>query len=90
MDAKTLEELKAKAAQALGARKEDVVVAHVTMTPEPCDHDWGDSEGKLCSVAGLMMCATIGQDEAVARLQGTAAHIAKPKFSGAWKMERAN
>jgi len=52
--------------------------------------DSGNALMKLCSVAGLMMCATIGQDEAVARLQGTAAHIAKPKFSGAWKMERAN
>lgn len=55
MDAKTLEELKAKAAQALGARQEDVVVAHVTMTPNPCDHDWDDSEGnpERCTKCGL-------------------------------------
>lgn len=52
--------------------------------------DAGNALMKLCSVAGLAMCATVGQDEAVARLQGTAAHIAKPQFSGNWKMERAN
>lgn len=52
--------------------------------------DAGNALMKLVSVAGLMMCATVGQDDAVARLQGTAAHIAKPKFSGPWKMERAN
>lgn len=52
--------------------------------------DAGNALMKLCSMAGLMMCATVGQEEAVARLEGTAAHIAKPQFSGAWKMERAN
>lgn len=52
--------------------------------------DAGNALMKLCSVAGLAMCATVGQDEAVARLEGTAAHIAKPQFSGAYKMEMAN
>ena len=51
MDAKTLEELKAKAAQALGARQEDVVVAHVTMTPNPRDDSEGNPE--RCTKCGL-------------------------------------
>lgn len=52
--------------------------------------DAGNALMKLCSVAGLMMCATVGQQEAVARLEGTAAFIAQHQFSGPWKMERAN
>lgn len=42
---------------------------------------------KLCSVAGVMMCATVGQDEAVARLECTVEFIAKPQFAGKWKQE---
>lgn len=42
---------------------------------------------KACSVAGLMMVATVGKDEAVARLDGTAAFIDKQNF-GAFKMEK--
>lgn len=45
---------------------------------------------KLVSVAGLAMCAIVGQDDAVARLEGTARHIAKPEYSGPWKIERAH
>ncbi|QRM19527.1 hypothetical protein GBK02_08995 [Dechloromonas sp. TW-R-39-2] len=49
--------------------------------------DAGNALMKLCSVAGVMMCATVGQDDAVARLEGTAAFIAKPQFAGKWKQE---
>ena len=50
--------------------------------------DAGNALMKLVSVAGVTMCATLGQDEAVARMEGTAAFIAKQNF-GQWKMERA-
>lgn len=46
--------------------------------------DVGNVLMKLVSVAGLGMCATVGQAEAVARLEGTAAHIAKPQYSKPW------
>lgn len=51
--------------------------------------DAGNALMKLLSVAGVIMCATIGKDEAVERLEGTAAFIAKQDF-GQWKMERAS
>ena len=35
---------------------------------------------KVCSVAGVMMCAVVGQTEAVQRIDGTADFIAKQKF----------
>ncbi|MEE7625402.1 hypothetical protein V3O24_04450 [Methylobacter sp. Wu8] len=50
--------------------------------------DAGNALMKLVSMAGLAMCATVGQKEAVDRLQGTAAYIAQPKYSGPWKQER--
>ncbi len=49
--------------------------------------DVGNVLMKICSVAGLMMCATVGQNEAVARLEGTAKHISSPKYAGPWKRE---
>lgn len=49
--------------------------------------DAGNALMKLVSVAGVTMCATIGQQEAVARLEGTAAFIAKQNF-GTFKMEK--
>lgn len=52
--------------------------------------DAGNALMKLCSVAGLVMCATVGQEEAVARLEGTAAYIGQPQFSGGWKMGKVN
>lgn len=57
-----------------------------------CDtvEDAGNVLMKLASVVGLAMVATIGQDEAVARMEGTAQHIAKAKYSGTWRVERAN
>lgn len=50
----------------------------------------GNALMKLVSVAGVMMCAAVGQDDAVARLEGTAAFVAKKEFSGPWKVERAH
>lgn len=45
---------------------------------------------KLISVSGLAMCATVGQGEAVARLQGTVNHITKPQYAGPWKKQAIN
>jgi hypothetical protein len=57
-----------------------------------CDtvQDAGNVLMELISMAGLMMCATIGQQEAVARLEGTAAQIAKPEYGGMWLRETVN
>lgn len=52
--------------------------------------DVGNALMKLVSMCGLGMCATVGQKEAVARLDGTAAYIAKTEAGKNWKMERAN
>lgn len=43
---------------------------------------------KLASMCGLAMCATVGQQEAVARMQGTLEHVKKPENAGPWKRER--
>jgi hypothetical protein len=43
---------------------------------------------KLVSMCGLGMCATVGQREAVDRLQGTTDYIAKAQAGVNWKMER--
>ena len=40
---------------------------------------------KLASVCGLGMCAVVGQEDAVARMQGTAEHISKPEYAAPWK-----
>jgi hypothetical protein len=45
---------------------------------------------KLASMCGLGMCATVGQEEAVARLQGTTDHIAKTQAGKNWHCERVN
>lgn len=50
-------------------------------------HQAGDALMKLVSVAGLGMCAAVGQDDAVQRLLGTASYIAKPEFARPWKRE---
>lgn len=52
--------------------------------------DAGNALMKLCSVAGVMMCATVGYDEAVDRLEGTAAFIAKAMKGVKYRSERAN
>ena len=45
---------------------------------------------KLVSMCGLGMCAVVGQDDAVARLKGTASYIAKTEMGKNWTSERAN
>lgn len=47
----------------------------------------GDALMKLVSMCGLAMCATVGQADAVARLEGTAAYIARPEHGRGWKRE---
>ena len=42
---------------------------------------------KLASMCGLGMCATVGQEEAVARLQGTTDYIAATQEGKNWKSE---
>lgn len=39
---------------------------------------------KLASMCGLGMCATVGQPEAVSRMQGTTNHIAKALAGKSW------
>lgn len=50
----------------------------------------GNALMKLVSMCGLGMCAIVGQPEAVARLEGTAAYIAKTQAGANWNMGRAN
>lgn len=50
--------------------------------------DAGNALMKLVSLAGVFMCATVGQADAVARLQGTTDFIASPAFSGPWTKQR--
>jgi hypothetical protein len=45
---------------------------------------------KLVSMCGLGMCAVVGQEEAVARLQGTTDYIATTQAGVHWRSERAN
>lgn len=45
---------------------------------------------KLCSVAGVMMLAIVGYDDAVARLKGTTGFIAKTMHGIQFKLERTN
>lgn len=45
---------------------------------------------KLVSMCGLGMCAVVGQEEAAARLQGTADYIATTQAGVNWRSERAN
>lgn len=52
--------------------------------------DAGNALMKLCSIAGVMMVATVGYDDAVARLEGTAAFIAKKMRGVTFRQERAN
>lgn len=57
-----------------------------------CDtvQDVGNALMKLVSMCGLGMCATVGHTEAVQRLEGTAAYIAKTQEGKNWRSERAN
>lgn len=57
-----------------------------------CDtvQDVGNVLMKLVSMCGLGMCATVGQAEAVQRLEATAAYISKTQEGTNWRSERAN
>jgi len=44
------------------------------------DQDVANVLMKLASMCGLGMCATVGQEEAVARMQGTTDHIANARI----------
>ena len=45
---------------------------------------------KLASMCGLAMCAVVGRDESVARLQGTTNYISSTEAGKNWRVERAN
>lgn len=49
--------------------------------------DVGNALMKLVSMCGLGMCATVGQADAVARLQGTANYIAKTQKGKQWNAQ---
>ncbi|GEM_PF-5266355 len=42
--AKHLEELRVAVASRMGVDPGKVVIAHVTLTPPPCDHDWPEDD----------------------------------------------
>jgi hypothetical protein len=52
--------------------------------------DVGNVLMKLMSMTGLALCSTQGQQKAVHIIEGTARHVAKPKFAKAARMERVN
>ena len=52
--------------------------------------DVGNVLMKLVSMCGLGMCATVGQDNAVLRLQGTTDYIAATQAGKNWQCEKAN
>ncbi|VVM98973.1 hypothetical protein [Pseudomonas fluorescens] len=52
--------------------------------------DVGNVLMKLVSMTGLALCATQGQEKAVDIIEGVAAHVAKPKYAKAARMERVN
>ncbi len=57
-----------------------------------CDttQDVANALMKLVSMCGLGMCATVGQPEAIERLEATAAYIAKAQAGKNWRSERAH
>lgn len=57
-----------------------------------CDtvDDVGNALMKMVSVTGQAILATQGQNKAVMILEATAAHLAKPEFKHAYKMEKLN
>lgn len=52
--------------------------------------DAGNALMKLCSVAGVLMVATVGYQEAVERLEGTTTFIAETMKGVVFQQERAN
>lgn len=57
-----------------------------------CDtpQDVANALMKLTSMCGLGMCAVVGQQEAVTRLEGTAAYIATTQAGKHWKSAAVN
>lgn len=52
--------------------------------------DAGNALMKLCSVAGVALCATVGYDEAVARLYATAQFIERRMHNTKFEQARTN
>lgn len=52
--------------------------------------DVGNALMKLVSMCGLGMCATVGPEEAVARLRGTTEYIGTTQAGRNWKCEKSN
>ena len=76
-----------KEAEALAQKAmQDYVNACKCDTPQ----DVGNALMKLVSMCGLGMCATVGQPEAVKRLEGAASYIAQTQAGNNWRSERAN
>lgn len=76
-----------KQAEALAQKTmQDYVNACKCDTPQ----DVANALMKLVSMCGLGMCATVGQPEAVERLESTAAYIAKTQAGKNWRSERVN
>lgn len=65
----------------------DAVESYVNQCGCLNDQDAANALMKLASMCGVAMCAVVGQDEAVARLQGTTNHIASEKHSASWKRQ---
>ncbi|MER2537668.1 MAG: hypothetical protein ABTQ26_00350, partial [Azonexus sp.] len=41
---KRLEEIRIAGAKHMGVDPDKAVIAHVTLTPEPCDHNWPEGD----------------------------------------------
>ena len=56
-----------------------------------CDavEDAGNALSKMVCMCGLAMCATVGQDEAVSRLEEIAAYVAETQTGKHWSIERS-
>lgn len=73
-----------KVAEALAQKSmQDYVNACQCNSPQ----DVGNALMKLVSMCGLGMCATVGKEEAVQRLEGTAAYIAQTQEGVHWRSE---
>lgn len=68
----------------------DLVQQYLTACKLDRQEQAGDALMKLVSVCGVAMCATVGQREAVARLEGTTDFIAQPEHAGPWKRSPVN
>lgn len=77
-------------AQEAEALAQDAMQKYISACGCDSQQDVGNALMKLGSMCGLGMCAVVGQSEAVARLEGTAAYIAKTQEGKNWRSERAN